>query len=705
MIDVEKISIQVHPRAFSAFGADLVTNDAVAITELIKNCYDAFAFNVEVKFGRFKSGSYFIDIKDDGLGMTRDIIKTAWAVIATPYKQKNPIVRRNGFVRRVSGNKGLGRFSAARLGSKLTMITKSKDDTCLNAKFDWDELSNSENIDECFLTISENKDNIFESVGGTGTIIRIKDLQSTWDEEKIEKLSDDLSRLISPFEKVDNFSIKIISKFEDHPVEVTPPRFINKPLYRIDGKVDKNGTIDWHYYYNSHKDNREISNKIPWLPKNDFFEQLSLLDNFTKYTCGPFSFEIRAWDLDADSIADVSETFDLKKSDIRKSISLYKGLSVYRDNILVLPKSEASRDWLGLDLKRVSNVGRRMSTSQIVGIINVSAEENPEIKDTTDREKLVDTNEYKQFVQIANDIIDKLQYERLKDKKVNQKRANLSDLITPLSSKNLLERAESAAELGHSTGAIIKYIKEYDEQNEKNLSELNSRLVYYAQTASLGSIAIVILHEFLTGMTAIKRFLNQCKPYIKTFDEKTNEYLEDANIGHKRVSEVAQSFAPLYRKDLRKQNNVCDLADIIQKSIRLIKAKKISKDIDFKFIIPENVNVCMHEGELQTIFINLFDNACYWIQEAKKQAKLIAISVENTPLSDRINVVISDNGVGVLPEEAARIFNPGITSKPHGIGMGLVIVSELLNYYDGKIGVRIPSDIDGATFVFDVPVR
>ncbi len=72
-----------------------------------------------------------------------------------------------------------------------------------------------------------------------------------------------------------------------------------------------------------------------------------------------FSFEFRVWDLDAESVQDVSERFDITKGKVRSSIKLYKGISVYRDNVLVLPKSETTRDWLGLDRKRISQIGKK----------------------------------------------------------------------------------------------------------------------------------------------------------------------------------------------------------------------------------------------------------------------------------------------------------------------------------------------------------
>lgn len=82
----------------------------------------------------------------------------------------------------------------------------------------------------------------------------------------------------------------------------------------------------------------------------------------------------------------------------------------------------------------------------------------------------------------------------------------MSEILSPLSSGELVESVENAAKNGANANEIVEYIKDYHEKNELQLQELNERLVYYAQTASLGSIAIVIMHEILTGMTTIKRF-------------------------------------------------------------------------------------------------------------------------------------------------------------------------------------------------------
>lgn len=65
----EKIPFRMHPRVFSALGADLVTNDVVAVIELVKNAYDAFATRVDVRFGTDDRKRTYLEIKDNGYGM------------------------------------------------------------------------------------------------------------------------------------------------------------------------------------------------------------------------------------------------------------------------------------------------------------------------------------------------------------------------------------------------------------------------------------------------------------------------------------------------------------------------------------------------------------------------------------------------------------------------------------------------------------
>lgn len=703
MNPAEQINIQIHPRAFSSFGEDLVTNDIVAITELVKNSYDAYALKVIVKFGSDEDGNSYISVKDDGLGMDRSIILDAWATIATPYKKKKPYVEREvegkKRIRQVSGNKGLGRFSAARLGDEMVMFTKVPGGKTLKAFFDWKSFEKAEDITDCTMLLEEIEDSHFDVCG---TEIVMKRLKTNWDKEKIGELEEELSRLINPFEEISDFELVISSSTREADGKIEANPFINNPVYKIEGNVDEKGTISYDYCFNDGKHTREITNqKIKWIYEN-YKENKELLNDkeLKEYSCGKFSFEFRVWDLDAESIKDVSERFDIAKGKIRNSIKLYKGISVYRDNILVLPKSETARDWLGLDRKRISQIGKRISTSQIIGIVHISNKDNPNIKDTTDREKLADTLEYKQFVNAISNVIDALQRERQRDKLVEEKKESLTDIISPLSAKSLVEEVEEAVKAGGNTEDILDCVKDFYEKSEKQIKVLNERLIYYAQTASLGSVAIVIMHEFLTGMTCIKRFLNRAKFHTEFYDSRTKEYLNDAETSHARIVEVSQSFAPLYKRNLREKSKGANLKEAVDKSIRLTKAKKASKNVIFENQIPEDIRVNINISELQTVFVNILDNACFWMKDTQSEKK-ICISIEQNN-KDKITINVSDSGCGIQQEDAEKIFMPGITSKPKGIGMGLVIVTEIIKSHSGEIGVRVPGDLNGATFVLEL---
>ena len=699
---IEEVPIKFHPRAFSAFGADLVTNDCVAITELVKNCYDAFAYHVVVSVT-----TDYIEIKDDGSGMTADTIRNAWAVIATPYKERKPLAQRGGKTRRVSGNKGLGRFSASRLGQYLQIITKSESEPLITAEIDWESFVSSPEMTDCVIKMTVGGEESLFDQSLSGTIIRITGLYEEWNRNKVKELENSLSRLLSPFQGTDDFSIVLNYESYASPVYIKPQRFIQYPTYSIDGTVDKNGIIHWNYRFSpKNRLTTEKNGTIQWEDACNGFDSSHILDteNPVPYIAGKISFEIRAWDLDSDSIAEVSEAFNIGKREIRSSIAQYKGLSVYRDGVLVLPKSESSKDWLGIDVRRVSLIGKRLSTSQIIGMINISAEDNPEIKDTTDREKLVDTPEYKQFRKVVETVISTFEDLRFTDRKAPEKKPKgLNDLISPLSAVQLVSKLEDEICKGNTPEQLIETVRDYAAENEKTLTELSERLTYYAQTASLGSVAVVILHEILTGMTVIKRFLKRVRSVFKEADNKTLEYLEDSETWHARLVAVANSFAPLYRKTLRKEHNKCNINEELEKSIRLISSKKDAAGILFEVTVDKSLDASVFAGELQTIFINLFDNAVFWINYSKKLDKRIIVKAHR--LNDnRATIIVSDSGVGITVDDVSKIFQPGITAKPHGIGMGLVIVTELLNNYECKIATIVPGEIGGATFEFEVPL-
>ena len=106
--------------AFRLIGRDLITDRITALFELVKNCYDANATEVTIKFHNagIASSDNGISISDNGHGMSFEDVRDKWMVIGTSNKRRNP-VSEAPFNRRCVGEKGIGRFAVDKLGDYL----------------------------------------------------------------------------------------------------------------------------------------------------------------------------------------------------------------------------------------------------------------------------------------------------------------------------------------------------------------------------------------------------------------------------------------------------------------------------------------------------------------------------------------------------------------------------------------------------------
>ncbi len=543
-----KLPFRMHPRVFGALGTDLVTNDVVAIIELVKNSYDAFASRVDVQFGTDVKEEEYLEILDDGSGMDRTTIEDVWLTVATPHRKLNPVSKKGKRTRRAAGEKGLGRLSAARLGDYLEMLTKTKDGTCWLLTVDWPSLGENEQLADCYATIQEWTD--AAPFSESGTRLRIFRLRSVWDVQSLDDLEENLARLRSPFENAEDFSVFLRPpdvEGKSIEVEIASPKFLSKPKYSIRGHADSSGNTKFKYRYApvSAGSPREVSIQQSWKQIRKSLERKTKLD-MKKPGCGPFDFEIRAWDIASDDTQELAEKFDLTKTNIKKAIKAHKGVSLYRDGVLVLPKSEDARDWLGLDLRRVSRVGTRLSTNQIMGYVAISADKNPRIVDKSDREGLVKSSEVFALQEILRAAVSQLENERMKDRVESKDYDSLVDLFGDLSAEKLLEDVKALSEEGGSASEALSLVKEFGDDLDSARSSIEKRLSYYSRLATIGSIAEVLVHEIRNRTTAIGSFLSYIKrEYGSGENDKLIEKAGHADTAVDTLETLADRFAPL----------------------------------------------------------------------------------------------------------------------------------------------------------------
>ena len=216
-MDKGKLKFDVKTGMKNIIGRDLITDDFIAIYELVKNSYDAYADYVKISFSKDE-----IIIADNGKGMSKDDLEKKWFAVAYSAKKdktEDNELKRGSHLNNLkskrfyAGAKGVGRFSCDRLGEYLELITsKANTNTTFKVNVDWREFEKDAqqsfgSVEIPFEQIKNN--NIFPNTSSNGTILKIKNLNSTWNNQKLFELRRSLEKLINPFSKENSFTIEI----------------------------------------------------------------------------------------------------------------------------------------------------------------------------------------------------------------------------------------------------------------------------------------------------------------------------------------------------------------------------------------------------------------------------------------------------------------------------------------------------------------
>ncbi|PRY23160.1 signal transduction histidine kinase [Aliiruegeria haliotis] len=208
----DKFRISSHLK--DIIGRDLVTNEFVAIFELVKNSFDAGATSVGIEFD---TEAETITIVDDGHGMSQSDIREKWLFVAYSEKALAQADNYRDKIRpggQFAGSKGIGRFACDTLGVGLELFSRSESsDEIAKLSIDWTlfEESSSEEFQEIDVLVSQA--NSFPETSnatlpeGSGTVLVIKGTRHRWNEERVRRLRRDLAKLIDPFGTTDTVEV------------------------------------------------------------------------------------------------------------------------------------------------------------------------------------------------------------------------------------------------------------------------------------------------------------------------------------------------------------------------------------------------------------------------------------------------------------------------------------------------------------------
>lgn len=210
---MDELKFKVGSGLKNILGQDLITSDNIAIYELVKNSYDAHATKVLITF---EDDS--IIISDNGKGMSLDDLKNKWLFVGYSAKSDGTedASYRSKIKRNFAGAKGIGRISCDRLGSEVTLTTKSaQSDQIERIHVDWNRFEESlkQEFDQVLVDheVVEGEYS-FPEGSLTGTELKIsgfRSVNSIWNRDRIFELRRSLEKMINPFSDAEDFSIEI----------------------------------------------------------------------------------------------------------------------------------------------------------------------------------------------------------------------------------------------------------------------------------------------------------------------------------------------------------------------------------------------------------------------------------------------------------------------------------------------------------------
>ncbi len=694
---------------FRLLGRELITDRITALFELVKNCYDANAENVQLTFENLNPlrPESRIIIEDDGLGMTFEDIRDKWMVIGTSSKRRNR-TSPAPYNRIVAGKKGVGRFAVDKLGGKLIMKTKKIDSSvwhCLET--DWTKYAEEEirQLELDFEESSEQQklftdiDNKYwtepAEIGVQGTRLVISSLNDTWLERDVIRAYRELSKIVRPTLTVKypfniRFHVPEYQAYNDKPVEslVLAKATLSYTLkYRYDESKQKY----YQEYLEENKGNIVVKEK-----EAEVF--------------GPIGFTIYYYD----------------QSD-KKSFSKDErdGIKVYRDGIIATPFAEyksdrnEQKDLFGIDKRRWSGFFEKLSTRDIIGWVDIKDELNPEIKDSTNRQDFVDNKEWACLKEFVISQIHQIEL-YLKHRKDSKKKENAEKLrnadkdiddikrkISKIKGQTFLaspevdtELDEIAAKLETIKSTVSASSKDYEQmeedrrQQENIMFSLVSLQAYAGQISHILRISIGIIKrsaEFVAKWIPLRQKTEKAVMHAqKIFDEMNN--LSKAMDFMLSYAEDDSTFEFFSVKEA--------VSELFEDRYKLLLEEE---KIHAEYILEDDFELSYNKKAFQDMFGNLIDNSVKALRNTKDKQIKCTVFRENGNLV----LLFSDNGSGVPDEIRDRIFDVFYTTTADlgGAGLGLYIVRTRLNSIKGTISLE-PNEFKptGATFKIMIPL-
>ncbi len=720
----DAVRFTVDAQHINRLGLELVGKQETALSELIKNAYDADATEVTIQFESYDEPGGELVISDNGVGMDLETIRNAWMRLSTNDKGDNPVSEI--FKRRRAGRKGIGRFAVQRLGKSLTLETSQKGElTGLRVSFQWDKkFQAGVDLNQVWHEVEA-----FEKdPSDFGTTLKISDLRDRWTKATITRVWKSVLFLQPPFQADEgdqrsngfNVTINGISSREQRIELNIEENFLNNAVAKVTGTIDEDGIATF----------RVTSEKLG-------IDETHRSEN--KYlVVGPVS-------LDASYFIYLSTFMSGMSVKIAQEMGhKYGGVRVYRNGFRVLPYGEPNDDWLTLSYDSARrNLLVPANNFNFFGHVSVGEDGNPFLEETSSREGFVENEAFEELQRFSRRCVEwaATRVASVRKRKTTASQQDFEPTYTRKPSEIVLERLanekkdkdpdlggqgaddggfddQSGDEHSSSNAAFLEELyrkqKEYEDQTAEKI-ELS--LEYENMLRILASLGISISlfgHEIKSATNAVDNSLAVAEIDVEGLNDDTERKQLEADLtslksATDRMFDLGSYVETLVSKTRSRELTEVHIDTGVRRFLGQFQSYLQKRQIEFEVDIdPLDLRTPkMHASELDSVLFNFLTNSVKAIEKANSNKPMIRVTGRED--GDFVELSFEDNGIGVDSEIGDRVFDAFFTTTETdgdsisgiGTGLGLKIVKDIALAYGGE--ATMSDDVtDGYTtrFVF-----
>ncbi len=240
------------------------------------------------------------------------------------------------------------------------------------------------------------------------------------------------------------------------------------------------------------------------------------------------------------------------------------------------------------------------------------------------------------------------------------------------------------------------------QQTETRLQELQSELVHVSRLTALGEMASSLAHELNQPLSAIGNYLMGSKRLLAREDiprERVSDAVERAGKEALRAGEIIRRLRDFVSRG-ETERRVESLPKLVEEASALALVGAKEHGIRVRFLLHPDVDlVLVDKVQAQQVILNLIRNAVDALGDSVERDLTVSI---NPAKGDMAQVSVADSGPGILPDIADQLFQPFVSSKRDGMGVGLSICRTIVEAHGGQIWTE-PNKGGGAIFHFTIP--